>query len=229
MIRRVLSKTFDCAVAWGYVDANPVAGTKAPTKIVRRSTRLAVDEADGGKDVVGQIGDFIAQLDTSRTQAETRAAILLCLLLGLRVKEATSLQLKYIDLKSGRVSIQGKAAKERALPLLGLAARLIEQQIAALGDLKTPWLFPQRHNPAQHITESSVTHAVGRAASAAGMDQLTTHDLRRTCATGMRELGTDWDVISQILGHRQHDVTATYVRAELWPKKQQALERWAST
>jgi hypothetical protein len=95
MIRRVLSKMFDCAVAWGYVDANPVAGTKAPTKIVRRSTRLAVDEADGGKDVVGQIGDFIAQLDTPRARAETRAAILLCLLLGLRVKEATSLQLKY--------------------------------------------------------------------------------------------------------------------------------------
>jgi predicted RNA polymerase sigma factor len=76
----------------------PFAGTKAPTKIVHRSPPLAVDEADGGEDVEGSIGDLIAQCGAPKIRAETRTAILLCLLLGLRVKEVASIQLKYIDL-----------------------------------------------------------------------------------------------------------------------------------
>ena len=147
----------------------------------------------------------------------------------MRVQEAASLELKHIRLAEGNVFIQGKGAKERRLPLVGLAAAIVEAQIGELGDLahQTRWLFPQRTDPEKHITDSSISHAAVRAARAAGMEQLTAHDLRRTCATGLRALGTDRDVVSLILGHTQHDVTATYVRADLRTEQREALTRWS--
>jgi hypothetical protein len=45
-----------CAVAWGYIHLNPVAGTMSPAKVQRRAVRLAVEPGDGGRDVVGTVG-----------------------------------------------------------------------------------------------------------------------------------------------------------------------------
>jgi integrase len=54
------------------------------------------------------------------------------------------------------------------------------------------------------------------------------HDLRRTCASGLAELGVDRDTISKILGHRSADsgVIGIYDRYDREPEKRRALRAW---
>ena len=57
------------------------------------------------------------------------------------------------------------------------------------------------------------------------------HDLRRTCVTGMAELGVRPDVIEQVVNHvsgSRGGVAGTYNRSTLLPERRAALERWAT-
>jgi integrase len=52
------------------------------------------------------------------------------------------------------------------------------------------------------------------------------HDLRRTCATKLGDLGVHRDVIGKILNHAEPHVTSTYDRASRDNEKHSALVRW---
>ena len=56
------------------------------------------------------------------------------------------------------------------------------------------------------------------------------HDLRRTAATGMSELGIDDVTIAKILNHKWADrqITSVYNRWQRLPEMRQALERWGA-
>ncbi len=53
------------------------------------------------------------------------------------------------------------------------------------------------------------------------------HDLRRSCATGLRSLGIDRLIVSKILAHKESGITQIYDRYSADPEKIAALERWA--
>ena len=55
------------------------------------------------------------------------------------------------------------------------------------------------------------------------------HDLRRTAATHMAELGVMPHVIESILGHHRQNVATTYNRSRYDREAAAALERWADT
>lgn len=156
MLRRILSKMFNCAVAWGYMQHNPVLGTMAPSKAQQRAIRLAVEPDDGGRDVVGTLRELWDGLISANLKPETRAALQLCLVLGLRVLEAASVRRAHIDLVQHIIFVQGKGDRERKIPLPPLAEAIIKDQLARLADdkIESPWLFPQRRAPQAHITSS---------------------------------------------------------------------------
>jgi integrase len=57
------------------------------------------------------------------------------------------------------------------------------------------------------------------------------HDLRRTAATGMAELGIAPHIVEAVLNHisgARASVAGTYNRAAYAAEKQAALERWAA-
>ena len=57
------------------------------------------------------------------------------------------------------------------------------------------------------------------------------HDLRRTAATGMAEIGIQPHIIEAILNHlsgHKASVAGIYNRAHYASEKREALERWAS-
>jgi integrase len=57
------------------------------------------------------------------------------------------------------------------------------------------------------------------------------HDLRRTCVTGMAELGIRGDVIELCVNHvsgTRGGIAGVYNRSELLPERKAALERWAA-
>jgi integrase len=61
-----------------------------------------------------------------------------------------------------------------------------------------------------------------------GIDNATPHDLRRTAASHMTEMGIPRLVVSKVLGHSDGSITAVYDRFEYWPQKKQALDAWSS-
>ncbi|MEM8997706.1 MAG: tyrosine-type recombinase/integrase, partial [Acidobacteriota bacterium] len=72
----------------------------------------------------------------------------------------------------------------------------------------------------------AVTRATGRIAAAAGIDDFTAHDLRRTAASHMASLGIPRLVVSKILNHAESGVTAIYDRHSYDSEKVQALTQW---
>lgn len=59
-----------------------------------------------------------------------------------------------------------------------------------------------------------------------GVDFFTPHDLRRTCATLMSEIGIQDETIDAVLNHKKQGVIGTYNRNKYNKEKQAALEAW---
>ncbi|HXS50116.1 MAG TPA: tyrosine-type recombinase/integrase, partial [Sphingomicrobium sp.] len=54
----------------------------------------------------------------------------------------------------------------------------------------------------------------------------TVHDIRRSVATGMAELGVSVEHIERVLGHELGGVAGTYNVHDYFPEKLAALELW---
>ncbi len=55
-------------------------------------------------------------------------------------------------------------------------------------------------------------HKMIAACKAAGLTGVTTHGLRYTAATRLRELGCDWETVASITGHRTAEMARKYMR-----------------
>jgi integrase len=63
---------------------------------------------------------------------------------------------------------------------------------------------------------------------ASGVEGWRLHDLRRTAATNMQELGIRNEVVQSILNHAVPGVGGVYLRSELEKQKAEALATWAT-
>ena len=55
----------------------------------------------------------------------------------------------------------------------------------------------------------------------------TLHDLRRTMRSGLTSLGVDHDTAELMIGHQRDDLVRRYDKADRWPARVDAAERWA--
>ncbi len=111
------------------------------------------------------------------------------------------------------------------------------------------YIFPTPHNDVERpVGDTALAVAVGRnlkfpltdekgqplytkdgkqaTVNRIGIDQFTPHDLRRTAATFMSQLGEHDEVIDAILNHAKKGIIATYNQNRYDREKQQALESW---
>jgi integrase len=63
---------------------------------------------------------------------------------------------------------------------------------------------------------------------ASGVSDWRLHDLRRTAASSMQELGIRNEIVQSILNHAVPGVGGVYLRAEHEKEKAAALEKWAT-
>ena len=85
------------------------------------------------------------------------------------------------------------------------------------------------YHPFGHWHQTNRTKQLYRLSGTSGW---TIHDLRRTAATGMAELGVQPHVIERILAHSTgtiSGVAARYNRAAYLAEMREALETWGST
>jgi hypothetical protein len=86
------------------------------------------------------------------------------------------------------------------------------------------WLLPARSGDG-HVTVSGVLQAVQRILG----DDAVTHDIRRTVATGLQQLGVRLEVTEAILNHigTHAGIVGIYQRYSFSDEKRVALNAWA--
>jgi site-specific recombinase XerD len=128
---------------------------------------------------------------------------------GLRISDATGLQIRDIDSQRMVIHIrQSKGRKDRYVPL---GAALLDQ-LRSYWRAERPslFLFPGRQAD-KPVNIATVRQEFRLAKRIAGIVKpCTTHVLRHSYATHCLQAGMDVDVIQQVLGHASVETTATY-------------------
>src|SRR5262249_43315714 len=133
----------------------------------------------------------------------TALTLKLALLTAQRIGEVTGIALSELSLDGTAPTwtVPGSRSKNgqpNRVPLSPTALRLIMEARQLTDD--STWLFPNPKGVGP-INPHAPTRAVERARSAIGIEDFRVHDLRRTAATRMAELGINPYAISQVLNH----------------------------
>jgi integrase/recombinase XerD len=135
---------------------------------------------------------------------------------GLRVSEATALDLDDVDLDDGAVRAFGKGAKERLVPL-GRSARKALEAYLVRG---RPALARPRSGPAlflnaqgARLTRQGCWKILRRHAKRAGLEShVSPHVLRHSFATHLLAGGADIRSVQELLGHASLATTQVYTK-----------------
>jgi integrase len=209
-LRSVLSSLFSWCVQEGLLDTNPVAGTGMANEGGSRERVLTQDEL---RKLWRALGDD-AFSDVMR----------LLLLTGQRRNEIGKLQWSEVDLARKMIILapaRTKNSRQHELPLSAQALAIIARQ--------------PRRNSTEFVfgTRSGFTNWHGckqELDARIGIAPYRIHDLRRTCATGMGELGVLPHVVEQALNHvsgAKAGVAGTYNRSKMIDAVRQGLQAWS--
>jgi integrase len=211
--RSTLSAFYVWAIGAGLVDANPVTGTNKPEDSAPRERVLSNDEL---------VAIWNACLDSGYGRI-----VKLLTLTGARREECGAMMVTEIDLDAGTWTIPAARAKngrEHMLPL-SPAARAIIAKV-------------ERIEGQDHLFGGAADHGFQRWSAAkreldnrSGVTGWTLHDIRRTAATRMADLGIQPHIVEAVLNHQsghKRGVAGTYNRSAYTAEVKTALERWAA-
>jgi integrase len=208
--RSALSAFFSWCVTEGLLETNPVTGTAKVNEGGSRDRILSEDE--------------LRQLWHALGNGRFADLVRLLLLTGQRRNEIGALAWSEVDLAGSMIVLPAHRTKNKRkheVPLSRQASAIIERQPRRNS---LPFLFSDvkgykdwdsakiRLDKRLHIADWHL------------------HDLRRTCATGMAELGVQPHIIEAVLNHvsgHKAGVAGIYNRARYEAEMRTALQRWA--
>jgi len=229
----IVRRMFNFAVAQAVIEVSPCDKIEAPSAENQRHRVLSEEE----------ICLFWRALDMASMEPNARRVLRLMLITGQRKGEIIGLRQEEIDSEKGLWVLPGTRAKngrEHLIPLSPLAQIILSEAPSN----KQVYLFPSKYT-GQPYRGQSIDHATRylfdprpqcngkkslkvQAPPLAGlMERFTPHDLRRTVATRMRELGVSRGDVKMVLNHVETDVTARYDRYDGLAEKKRALALWS--
>jgi integrase len=211
LCRAKLGALFTWAMQMGLVEANPVIGTIRPEGSKARERVLTDAE-------VAKVWRACGDDDHGRI-------VRLLTLTACRRQEVGGMAWSEIDFERGIWTVPGERSKnhrEHTLPLSAPALAIIATVPRMVG---RDHLFGVRG-------EGFRRWSAGKAAldALAGVAEWTLHDLRRTCATRLADLGVQPHVIETVLNHQsghKNGVAGTYNRSSYTNEVRAALALWA--
>ncbi len=193
-----------------------------------RTLWLALDRAPVSREHWRrQSGDFPMRRTTA-------LAIKLALVTAQRIGEVTGIAMAELDLNDTAPvwklpNTRTKNDQPHRVPLSPLAVRLIAEARELARN--SPWLFPSPNGDGP-IDPFAPIKAIGRARSKLGVEEFRVHDLRRTAATRMAEMGIAPHAISLVLNHvsaRKATITdKVYNQYSYDREKRDALNAWGA-
>ena len=221
----------------GDLDINLVDGMRKPNKSQVRDRVLTADE-------IRTMWNALASADMWES---SRRIIRLCLITGQRVGEVAGMARDELDIQQAIWRIPSERAKngeQHTVPLSAMAVDIIHVQLAdaqALakrkGRTESPFVFPGPGGRAA-TTAASIPRAVkgeerivDDLPAVMGVAPWTPHDLRRTMATHLEEMGISPFIIGHVLNHvsitKASITSRVYARYDYAGEKREALDLWA--
>jgi integrase/recombinase XerD len=141
---------------------------------------------------------------------------------GLRISELVGLSLGDLDIEGGSLRAFGKGAKERIVPLVGMAQEAMREWLtpsgrgaleperwARRGDAEAVFLNAR----GGRLGRQGAWGIVRRYGDRVGLgEKLSPHVLRHSCATHLLDHGADIRVVQELLGHASISTTQVYTR-----------------
>lgn len=211
-----IRKFFTWCVERDLVEISPCLHLKPPAKKHSRERVLSDDE-------------IVRLWTASRGIGYPFGAMFqLLLLTGQRRGEVVGMRWTEIDLKQGVWTIPGARTKNGKAHSVPLAPR-VRAILKSLPRFESAFVFPARGKPEQPY--SGYSKGKRELDALADLHDWTLHDLRRTAATGMAELGVPPHVVEKILNHSTGTfagVAGVYNRFEYRSEMRSALRLWAA-
>ncbi|MFM9848919.1 MAG: tyrosine-type recombinase/integrase [Hyphomicrobiaceae bacterium] len=235
----VVRAIFRWAVGRDLLKVDPTFGISPPIKKERARERelslaeirtlwLALDRAPVSREAwKRKEGDF-------PMRRATALAIKLSLVTAQRIGEVTGIALAELDLNDTAPMwvVPGERSKNgepNRVPLSPVAVRIIAEARSLAGE--SAWLFPSPRGDGP-MEAHAATKATDRARPAIGIADIRVHDMRRTAATRMAELGISPHTVSLVLNHvsvRRGTITGkVYDRYSYDREKREALGAWGA-
>jgi len=217
--RQVISTMMRWAQAQDYIVVNPVAGLTSYSPGSVRDRTLSSEE----------IALLWAWLIPANLPQHHCDILKLQLLLGARCGEICGMTVEEFDLESFIWTLpaeRSKNKKPKTLPIQGIAREIVVARIDGTRDGR---LFATEFGNV--LRSINVANLLVKRRSDFPIVHFTTHDLRRTAATGMVELGVPLDAVASVLGHQSggsqtRTLVRHYVKTERLPEKERALAAW---
>jgi integrase/recombinase XerC len=199
-----LRRYFGWARRVGAVTNDPTAGLSAPRGEARLPRVLHPDELRSLLDEPASAGP-----DGARDLRDT-ALLELLYGSGLRVAEASALDVDDLDLARGRVRVWGKGGKQRVVPLSEPATDALRRWLAdgrrELATEASPGAALFLNLRGRRMTPRDARRVLDRRAAAPTHP----HALRHTFATHLLDGGADLRVVQELLGHADLATTQRY-------------------
>jgi integrase len=240
---KIIRKMFRFAVQRDIIEHSPCDGVVMPAPLNRGDRVLSESE----------IKTLWNKLDTCQASSAIRSAIRLILVTGQRPGEVIGMHTDEIDGKWWTIPAErSKNKRAHRVYLTGTALELIGE--LKVFDPKTEtmkpkgFIFPCTNlKKIQAMARLSISQVVSRnlavpvlvndkpvfdadgkpvTENKLGVADFTPHDLRRTAATLMSQIGFMDEIIDALLNHTKQGIIRTYNLNRYDKEKQQALEAW---
>ena len=203
------------------VSANPFAGLTSPKRGKLLPKYMTVAEVSRLLDAPAQYwqaanGQELTKSDAHAQLSISRDSAMLEVIYsgGLRISEATGLNLGSVDLIGGVMLVRGKGKKERICALGGPANRALRSylKVRAVWNPDTRKESPLFVNQdGDRITPRSFQRNFKLYLEQAGLPaDLTPHKLRHSFATHLLDAGADLRSVQELLGHANLSTTQIY-------------------
>lgn len=219
--RQTVGAMFGWAVKADILDENPTIGLPTYDSGTPRDRVLSTDE----------ISAVWLWLRDSGMSPDVQDVLRLQLLLGARVSEIGGMRRGEINAQERLWVLpaeRSKNRKPRVTPLVGQAWDIVAGKLDCTDiTLSTALFLSDAGGP---LRATNVGHAL-LARKLPVAPRFSTHDLRRTVASHMVDMGISLDVVASVLGHAAGGATVGtlrrhYVRAEQIETKRNALDAW---
>ncbi|MBK1720239.1 tyrosine recombinase XerC [Thiocystis violacea] len=190
----------------GRAKVNPAIGIRAPKSPRKLPSTLDADQLCG----------LLDRVDEDSLSIRDAAMIELFYSSGLRLAELVSVNLGDIDMVDGELSVLGKGAKTRRVPVGQKAREAIQRWLGArpaLASREEPALFVSQRGTRIH--PRTVEQRLARWARQQGATRgLHPHLLRHSFATHLLESSGDLRAVQELLGHADIGTTQIYTHLD---------------
>lgn len=217
--RQTVGAMFRWAVSQDMVETDPTAGLRAYDPGTPRDRVLSTDD----------ISALWKWLETGDMPPDPADILRLQLATGARCGEISGLCAEEIDREQWTWTLpatRSKNGKPRVTPVVGVVRRILEARLA--NTARGPLFRTETGKP---FTSAHIGHYVLSRLDAMPVVKFTTHDLRRTVATTLAEMGVSFELIAAVIGHEAggkdtRTLVRHYVRSDLIDRKRTVLESW---